>query len=264
MTTLCEKNRFAGSTEHMFRVSLIIPIFMGLLAWALASGAAPISPSQENYFERFGISVTCLAILAYPLSFAIKWNWDSRYFGAAIIPFSTTLILGVFPLVCIFRYGNLSIATCALILILELKVNFEWCWRIIKTYNKIYRSHVFFKLIYFEKPEAFYYLQQEDVLLTQKRFKRDFSPSPKYFILPLLLAIILLPFAKSVCVFIGVPFVHIFLAIVGIPLNLLFLGVCIKSWLVFYYYPKKIWKKTGKRVYIDMSSTASNYQNGES
>jgi hypothetical protein len=52
----------------------------------------------------------------------------------------------------------------------------------------------------------------------------------------------------------GIPFIHIFLAIFATPLNLMFLGLSTKGWLVFYFYPTKIKRETNKSVYVDISS----------
>jgi hypothetical protein len=44
------------------------------------------------------------------------------------------------------------------------------------------------------------------------------------------------------------------LAIFATPLNLMFLGLSTKGWLVFYFYPSKIKRETNKPVYVDISS----------
>jgi hypothetical protein len=91
-------NGAAKSTKHVFAISLIIPIFMGSGAWALATGAAPHLPLHDNYLELFGLSIVVCSFMALPIPHIFRWNWETKYFGAGLIPFASGSILGIYPI----------------------------------------------------------------------------------------------------------------------------------------------------------------------
>lgn len=258
MTTLCEANRAAGSTKRIFSLSLIIPLFMGLMMWALALGAAPELPFLENYLAIIGVAISGLAMFIFPASYLFKWNWESKYYGSFLFPFATGLVLGVCPMLCITLYGTLPLFLPAGILLLEIIGATWWSWRIVELYKGIFRSKNLFYSIYVEKKDAIYYYLQVDKSVVENTIHLRICPPSIYFIPSVLLAFLILPFALSVSKFVGVPFTHIIMAIIGAPLNLLFIGICTKCWLVFYFYPKKLNQETGKKVYVDMSSQPKN------
>ena len=260
MTTLCEKNRAAVSTRFMFHVCLIIQIFMGVFAWALAMGAAPKLEFSENYLAIFGTAVVGLAILAYPISYLFTWTWDSRFFGASMFPFASASFLGGYPLLCITQHGALPLLVRGAIFVIYIGLIICWCRKIAEIYKKIYSSKSLFESIYFESADVVYYLQREDIKTLKKHFKFDLNPPLSYLLVPVLVALSISPFASSASQFAGVPFVHIFLAIIGLPLNFFFLGVCTKGWLVFYHYPNKIRYNSSMLTYVDLSSTLKNYE----
>lgn len=129
-----------------------------------------------------------------------------------------------------------------------------WCYRFVKIYNIIYQDKFLFNYIYNEETTAVYYLQQADNKVIDKIFKFQQFPNSKFLISSLLASFFLIPFAIPLCKIIGLPFIHIFLAVGATPLNLLFLGISTRMWLIYYFYPMKIRKETNKPVYIDMSS----------
>lgn len=247
-------NGAAKSTKHVFAISLIIPIFMGFGAWALATGAAPSLPLHDNYLEVFGLSISVCAILALPVPYIFRWNWEAKYFGAGLLPFACGSILGIYPILCIVLYGSSPSIISAVLILAECLLIARWCNRFVKIYEDIYRDKSLFQYIYTEESTAVFYLQQADKKVVEKILKFQQFPSSKFCIISLLSAFSLIPFATSLSRFFGVPFVHIFLAVGATPLNLMFLGLSTKMWLVYYFYPMKIKKETRKLVYVDMSS----------
>jgi hypothetical protein len=254
LTTLCEANRAAGSTRKIFLISLIIPISMGLVMWALASGAAPERELSENYLAMFGLAMTVLSIFMIPVAYAFKWNWEAKYYGSFIFPLATGSVLGICPALCIAIYGALSVFWSTIIMMLEVSAIFWWCRKIFKIYMKIHVSINLFSQIYVDKNERVHFLLQGDKAVLEKFMKFSVSPSAKMFILFAMLAFLTIPYAFLASKFAGVPYTHVFMAVGGVPLNLFFFGLCTKSWVVFYYFPKKITNETGKHVYVDMSS----------
>lgn len=109
MRDLDSINAAAKSTKHIFLISLVIPVFMGFGAWALATGAAPSLAFHENYLEIFGLCMAGLSFLAAPIPFIFKWNWETKYFGAGLLPFASGSILGIYPTICISLYSSMPI-----------------------------------------------------------------------------------------------------------------------------------------------------------
>lgn len=254
MRDLNSINSAAKSTKFIFTISLIIPLFMGCGAWALAAGAAPEQALRDNYLALLGLGIASAAIIAFPIPYMFRWNWESKYFGAGMLSLSSGSIVGVYPILCIAQYSSLPKFMCLILVSLEGILIIRWCLRFINIYKIIYREKNLFHSIYTEESSAVYYSQQADKKIIEKILKFQQFPPAKYFILSCFAAFSLAPFATSLSQFIGLPFTHIFLAVFATPLNLMFLGLTTRGWLVFYFYPMKIKRQTSKPVYVDMSS----------
>lgn len=262
LTPLCESNRVAGSTKHMFNVSLIIPLLMGLIIYFLASGAAPDMPIRQNIIAMFGLAIIASAILVFPIPYLFKWNWEAKYFGASLFPLASASALGFSPILCIALFGTLSFLLRLTLASVEMVTMVWWCVRMARVCKRIYTSEIL-KSIYLETDDAVYYLQREDNRILWRKISYFCTPPVGYFILAALLSLMTLPFARFISHFVGVPFMHILLAVGAGPLQLLILGLCTKGWFVYYYYPKKIWRETGKPVYVDISSKPDKYKSTE-
>ena len=129
-----------------------------------------------------------------------------------------------------------------------------WCRRFV-----VYYRRVFFDgdrhLLYEENDDAIYYLQQGDKTLFEKKRKLDQLPSNLAFVLFTGLAFLMAPFASSLVRFVGIPFIHIFLTVAGLPITLMCLGLAVRGYLIFYYYPWHLKRMTGKDVYVLMAGT---------
>ena len=242
------------STKYIFSISLIIPIFMGFGAWALATGAAPSLPLYTNYLELFSIGLVACSFIALPIPYIFNWNWEAKYFGAGLIPLASGSILGIYPILCITLYSSLPSPICIALAFLNFILTTHWCYRFVKIYQYIYRDKNLFDYIYIEESTVVYYLQQADKKIIEKTLKFQQFPSSKFCALSLLAAFSSTPFATQLSSSFGIPFIHIFLAIGTMPLNLMFLGLSTRMWLIYYFYPMKIRKETNKPVYVDISS----------
>jgi hypothetical protein len=238
----------------MFSVSLIIPIFMGLGAWALADGAARNASSHNNFPEVLGLGIVVLALVASPVPYLFRWDWKAKYFGAGFLCLATGSILGLYPILCLALFSSLPLVLRLSVALIQAAIIAKWCYRFVEIYKKIAEDRALFQCIYAEEGEAVYYLQQADKHLIDRKLKFSQLPSSGTFLLALLIAFSLVPFAFPVARLIGLPFTHIFLAIAAAPLTLMFLGLSTKMWLVYYFYPSKIMRETHKPVYVDISS----------
>jgi len=247
-------NGAAKSTRFMFTISLIIPLVMGFGAWALAIGAAPNQPLSDNFLAQFGLGVTTIAVIALPIPYIFHWNWETKYFGAAMLPLCSGSILGIYPILCIAQYSSLPAPARLAFVSFEGILIFRWCRRFVTTYNTVYCNKNLFHSLYAEEPSEVYYSQQADKKVIEKILKFEQVPHSSCFIISALIAFFATPFATQLSKFVGVPFIHIFLALLSTPLNLMFLGFATKGWLIFYLYPGKIKKITDKPIYVDISS----------
>lgn len=254
MRNLDAINAAVKSTKFLFTVSLVLPIFMGSGAWALAVNAAPRLPLRENYLETFSLGVMLLAVVALPIPYLFRWNWEAKYFGASCLSLASASIAGIYPFLCILLYGTLPLLVRLAIVIVESTLIILWCRRFVKIYQIAYADNRLFCSIYEEEPTAVYYLQIGDRKVIEELLKFKAYPSAKYFVFSLLAAFSLVPFASSVSQFIGIPFFHIFSGVCALPINLMFLGMATKGWLVYYFYPMKIRRATNKPVYVDVAS----------
>jgi len=249
-------NSAAKNTRFMFSVSLIIPIFMGCVAWALAAGASPENSIHENFLSLLGLGISFVAIISLPIPYVFRWDWETKYFGAGMLSLSSASIIGIYPVLCIAQYSSLPALIRFAPLFIEGLLITKWCLRFVSLYKKIYSEKKIFDFIYFEELTAVYYSQQADRNVIDKVLKFQQFPDMKYFIFSGLTAFSLLPFSTTISHLIGIPFIHVFLAVFSTPLNMMILGLTTKGWLVFYFYPTKIKREKSKSVYIDISTPA--------
>lgn len=235
-----------------------MPFFSGLGGWALASGAAPNIPTVDNTVAGFSVGLVLLSLLFAPVPWVFKWGWHSRYFGAVAPLLGSAALSALIPLFCIAFYGRLPFWVSGCLIFLEVGLIVWWCRRFVVFYRRIFADNRLFRSIYEEEDDAVYYLQRVDKWAMDK-FKFAQMPSSSMLLVPMILAFLLAPFMNSVTRFTGVPFTHVFLSIAGIPIVLLCLGLATRGYLIFYYYPAKIKRATGKDVYIDMASWPENF-----
>ena len=237
-------------TSYLF----FLPFFAGLGGWALADGAAPNVPFNDNPIAVFSIGLLLLSLLLAPVPWLFKWDWRSRYFGSGLFLLGAFALTGLIPLLCIVVYGRLPRWVSWGFLLFEVGLIVWWCRRFVLLYRRISADTELWKRIYVEESDVVYYLQRADKWAMEEKFKFAQMPSSMLMLLPMIIAFLLVPFMSSVTRFVGVPFTHVFLTIAGIPIVLLCLGLATRGYLIFYYYPWKIKRATGKNVYVDMAS----------
>lgn len=254
MRNLDKINCAAKSTASIFSISLILPIFVGWSSWALAVGAAPALALRDNYVALFGLGVCVISFLLLPIPFAFKWDWRTSHYGAALFGIGSLAWMGISPLLCLISLGHMAWIFRIVILIGYLVTTIAWCYKFIKIYRVIYTNSALFNTIYLEERNEVYFLQQGDRQVLTKVFKFSQFPPDWTFLLSFSIATALAFFRSEIVSFVGVPFLHIFLAVSAIPVSLAFLGLATKMWLVFYTYPRKIKALVGKTTYVDMAS----------
>ena len=90
--------------------------------------------------------------------------------------------------------------------------------------------------------------------MLEEKLKFNQTPTAMMFIGPMAMAFLLVLFIGPITRVVGVPFTHIFLAVGGVPIVLWALGATTRGFLIFYYFPWKLKRATGKNVYVDMAS----------
>ena len=254
MRNLSESNPSISTPKYTFWMGLGLAFFSGLIGWAFGKGAGHGDIFSENIIEMSGLFLCSLAVLASLIPLIFKWDWKSKYFGAVCFPFSTVSLIGLYPAICFYYYGTCSIYIRIFFLLANMGLIFWWCRRFFVLYKKIMANPEFFSLLYAEEADAYYYLQKNDVLLIEKKLHVAQFPTGILTWGPMLSAIFLLPFSSAVSKFAGIPFIHIFLAIFALPIELMCLGFVSRGFLIFFYYPNFLYRRTGKSVYVDLTS----------
>jgi hypothetical protein len=171
---------------------------------------------------------------------------------------ASVALIGWIPILCIVIYSKLSLWFSLGYVGVNIALTVWWCRRFVVFFRRVYADQNLWANLYVEEPDAVYYMQTYDKWLFEKKFKFPLNPSISSFIAPIVFAILLIPFTATVSVWVGLSFMYIFLALTAIPLSLLSLGWATKGYLVYYYYPWKIKRQTGKNVYVDMASPSPN------
>lgn len=227
---------------------------MSAMGWALATGAAPTVAYEDNALAVFSVRLLIASLIFTPLPWLLRWDWKTWYFGSGVFALASVPLMQVVPLLCIFLYGDLPRGLSWSLLLLEVGLIGWWCARFVRIYRRIFADPDLWKKIYVEENDVIYYLQDVDKWVLEKKLRFNQSPTAVMFVVPMAFAFLLVPFMGPVTRFVGVPFTHIFLAIGGISISLLCLGLAMRSLLIFYYFPWKLKRATGKNVYVDMAT----------
>lgn len=226
---------------------------LGAVGLAFADGAAPDIPFFDNPIAVFSAGMLLLSVLLAPVPRLFRWDWRSQYFGMTALLVGSVGLLGLIPLLCIVLFGSLPRGLSWSFLLLEVGLVVWWCRRFVVLYRRVFAETNLFRYVYQEETDALYYLQRADNLVLEKLKFSQTPPNLTLFI-PVSVAFLLVPFMSSVAGVVGTPFVHVFLAVFSIPIVLWSFGLATRGYLVFYYFPWKLKRATGKNVYVDMAT----------
>lgn len=199
-------------------------------------------------------AILTASFLMMLLPFVLKWDWRAKYFGVLPLYVGSVGLLCFVPCLCIAFYGTTDPATKTLPLILCVALHYVWCRRNISFYRIAMHDVMSRRLIYREESDAVYYLQRGDLHLVEKESGLKQVPPVGYFIFSVSAAFLLLFARGAISAFFGVPFFHIFLLVCNLPTSVMCVGLAVRGGLIFYVYPGRIERATGKRVYVDMCS----------
>lgn len=233
----------------------VLPFLLGLVCLPLAFDAAPSRSFAGNFLAIgcAGQSVIALFLIFIPRIFL--WDWRSKYFGTPLLYVGSVGLVGIVPWLSIVFFSNLPIWTRLLLFGAYTATIIWWCRRFVIYYRRIFSEEPLRRILYEEDDDAIYYLQQGDKFLFEKRLKLEQMPTNEVFVCFAVLALLSTPFAQQLRSLAGIPFIHIFLTILGLPIILMCLGLAVRGYLIFYYYPWRLKQLTGKEVYVLMATT---------
>jgi hypothetical protein len=240
--------------EKILPIGAILPFMLGGMCWVLASEVTPNVPFLQDPLSMFcvlSMIMGCFLVVA-PKMF--KWDWKSRYFGFGVICVGSTSLPGVISWLCIVFYSHLPLLVRYFLFLSYGAIVIWWCWRFVLYYQPVMLAAHLHSKIYSEDDDAVYYLQKNDTWLLNNRYRFRQLPPNIFFVTMSLLGFLSFPFARNVFSVTGIPVIHIFMAISFSPIVLLSLGLMTRGYLIYYHYPRKIKRKTGKEVYIDMAT----------
>lgn len=162
-------------------------------------------------------------------------------------------LVGIVPWLGIVFFSSLPIWIRLLLLVSYSASIVFWCRRFVVYYRRVFFDGNLRSVLYEENDDAIYYLQQGDKTLFEKKLKLDQVPPDLIFVLFMGIAFLMPPFASTLTRLVGIPFIHIFLTVAGLPITLMCLGLAVRGYLIFYYYPWQLKRTTGKEVYVLMA-----------
>lgn len=165
-------------------------------------------------------------------------------------------LIGIVPWLSIVFFSSLPLWARLLLFGIYFGAIAYWCRRFVVYYRHIFDDVDLRSVVYEENNDAIYYLQQGDKMLFEKKIKLAQVPPDLVFVLSIAVAFLLTPFASILVRLLGIPFIHIFLTVAGLPIALMCLGLALRGYLIFYYYPWQLTRKTGKEVYVLMAASA--------
>lgn len=234
-------------------LSACAPLLCALFAVPLAYGAAPEIPFFENPIAVMLLvfGVVFLTMIIVPIVF--RWDWKACYYGFSLLYLASLSLLAITPILSVALYGRAPIAGMSIILTFYALTHYFWCRKFVRLYTQVFENDDLRKVVYQEEHDAVYYMRRGDEFLLNKYFKFSQMPPDWYIAIFMILAFAMLPVMGEITNFLGVPFLHAFLLIVMIPISCTGVGIAVRGYLLFYLFPAKIKKLTGKNVYVDVA-----------
>lgn len=232
-----------------------MPFILGIVSLPLTFSAAPSRTLLDNFLAIFCVALSVIASFLMFIPRLFQWDWRSRYFGTPLLCLGTMGLIGIVPWLSIVFFSSLPLWIRLLLFGIYSGVIVFWCQRFVVFYRHIFFDADLRGLLYEEHDDVIYYLQQGDKTLFEQKLKLDQFPPDGMFVLSIGLAFLMTPFASGLARSVGIPFVHIFLTVAGLPIAVMCLGLAVRGYLIFYYYPWQLKRTTGKEVYVLMSAS---------
>lgn len=247
MRDLDRANLEMARPSSLASIGAFLPLLFGGMSLLLVDGASMDTPVLANPLSVLCIVVCALSAVLMVVPRVFDWGWDAKYFGVSMLYIGSTASLGGVSWLCFLFFGLPPLPVRVLLFLVYLAVLIAWCFRTVAFYRKV-RDR-----LYREEGDAVYYLWDHDRRLVKiNRF--SMSPNGWSYLIAIALTCLALAYIRPLTELTGLPFTHIVLGIVMLPADMLTLSSATKGFLLFYYYPGKIFRETGKKVYVDMGS----------
>ncbi|MCC2971634.1 hypothetical protein [Massilia sp. IC2-476] len=227
---------------------------MSFVTLPLAYGAAPHIPLTANPVARLVFLVLAISLLLAFLSFALRWDWRTKYYGISLMFGASISLFAIVPLLALMIYGSLALWLKLFVLAFYVISHVVWCRKFSALYKDAFENDALREVLYEEEPNGVYYMRSGDQYLLDKYYKFTQMPRDRYFAIFIVLALALMPMTRSVREFTGIPFTHAFLVVAMVPVSWMSFGFSFRGYLVCYLYPAKIRRATGKEVLVDVVS----------
>lgn len=235
-------------------VSAFILCAMALLSMPLAYGVAPNISLTANpiFFLSCGTLGASSIVFTVPAIF--KWGWKAKYYGVSFLCFASVSFLAIIPCAAVVLYGTASLCVKIALVLIYASSHYLWCRKFTILYKAVFEDEILRSAVYEEEPDAIYYMRRGDEYILNKYYKFSQMPRDRYFVLFVLIALLMIPMMRAASAFMGAPFTHVFLLIAMLPVSWMSIGFAVRGYLVFYLYPARIKKATGKDVYVDLAT----------
>lgn len=235
-------------------VSAFLLFIMGLLSIPLAFGVSPNAPLATNPLVILSWATVGVSLILGVVPPLFGWGWKAKYYGVSFLSFACVSFMAIMPCAAVVLYGRAPFWIKAIIILSYGGSHVWWCSKFVNIYKEVFRDDQLRATLYEEEPDAVYYVRRADEFILNKYCKFSQMPRDRHFLLFMGLAFAMIPFMRTVCMLVGAPFVHVFLLVAMLPVSWMSIGFSVRGFLVFYLYPARIKKATGKNVYVDLVS----------
>ena len=236
------------------RIGALGALLLALVSIPFAYGPVPDVPLGRNPIVLMLFIILAISIGLILIPPFMKWDWRAKYFGCSALCMVSFAFFSVIPCLVLFIYGKAPFVVDALVIVIYGLSHILWCRKFLIIYKHIYENAALREIVYPEESDAIYYSQRGDKYLLEKIFRFSQAPRDRYFISSIALACLLIPVMGELKSLMGIPVEHIFLIIGALPVSLMFTGLVMRSYLIFYKYPARLRKASGKEVYVDLVS----------
>lgn len=235
-------------------ISACIVLMLALVSAPLAYGGAPKVPFFENLVILLLSAVLAIAMILALLSAVFRWGWKAQYYGFSFLCAVGISFLGIVPFLVAVLYGKAPYWVKLIIMLVYGGSHYFWCRKFTAVYKNIFNNENLRSAIYEEEGDAVYYMRRGDEFLLDKHYRFSQTPRDWHFVIFIVIALLMAPMMKAISTFLGIPFVHIFLLVAMLPVSWMGIGFAVRGFLIFYLYPAKIKRATGKDVFVDLAS----------
>ncbi|MDW5415433.1 hypothetical protein R6242_02475 [Iodobacter sp. CM08] len=205
---------------------------------------------NKKWIFGFTFLTICLSVLTF-LFFSKKTSLIQKWGGSTTICLFSVSYLVTNSVINPYIFNSMPWHFQLLGLFIGIGANLWWTAYTAKSIHNIFYNPALAAILYKEEDNQFIYKNGIQQIIIENKLKRHYLPNPIVWVILIPLQPLSFFIHKIIINNLGINYFTVFISALALPLSLMFNGLIVTTVLVYFYYPLKLRKLTGKYVGIE-------------